>query len=109
MLSIYIKDYANKPLSQNQEEVQFVVESGMHFQQITQKLVDHNLVKEVLPWKVFGRLSGAGNSIKAGEYTLKTNLSPVQLLNKLIKGQTVQFSLTVIEGWTFQQLSLIHI
>ena len=104
MLSIYIKDYANKPLSQNQEEVQFVVESGMHFQQITQKLVDHNLVKEVLPWKVFGRLSGAGNSIKAGEYTLKTNLSPVQLLNKLIKGQTVQFSLTVIEGWTFQQM-----
>lgn len=104
MLSIYFKDYANKPLSDSDHEVQFVVEPGMHFQQITQKLVENNLIKEVLPWKIFGRLSGASNSIKAGEYTLKSNLSPVQLLNKLIKGQTVQFSLTVIEGWTFHQM-----
>jgi UPF0755 protein len=104
MLSIYFKDYANKPLSQNDEEVQFIVEPGMHFQQITKKLVDKGIVKEILPWKLFGRLSGASNSIKAGEYTLKTNLSPVQLLNKLIKGQAVQFSLTVIEGWTFKQM-----
>jgi len=104
LLSIYFKDYANKPLSQSDNEVQLVVEPGMHFKQITQKLVEQGLVKETLPWEAFGRLSGASNSIKAGEYTLRTNLSPVQLLNKLIKGETVQFSLTVIEGWTFKQL-----
>lgn len=104
MLSIYFKDYANKPLSLSDEQVQLVVEPGMHFKQITQLLVDHGMVKETLPWQVFGRLSGASNSIKAGEYTLQANLSPVQLLNKLIKGDTVQFAMTVIEGWTFKQL-----
>lgn len=105
MLSIYFKDYANKPLSSSDKEVQLVIESGMHFRQITQQLVEHGLlVSEILPWKIFGRLSGASNSIKAGEYTLRANLSPVQLLNKLIKGETIQFGLTVIEGWTFKQL-----
>jgi len=104
MLSIYIKDYANKPLSLSDKEIQLVVEPGMYFKQITRQLVERELVRETLPWQVFGRLSGASNSIKAGEYTLKANLSPVQLLYKLIKGDTVQFSLTVIEGWTFKQL-----
>ena len=104
VMSIYFKDYANKPLSQNTNEVQVVVEPGMHFKQITKQLVGKGLIKETLPWEIFGRLSGASNTIKAGEYTLQGNLSPVQLLNKLIKGETVQFSLTVIEGWTFKQL-----
>jgi len=103
-MSIYFKDYANKPLSTEGNKVQLVVEPGMHFKQITQQLVSHGIIKETLPWEIFGRLSGASNSIKAGEYTLQSNLSPVQLLNKLIKGQTVQFALTVIEGWTFKQL-----
>ncbi len=104
MMSIYFKDYANKPLSASNNEVQFVVEPGMHFKQITQRLVERGIVTEPLPWNMFGRLSGASNSIKAGEYTLRENLSPLQLLNKLIKGDTVQFALTVIEGWTFKQL-----
>lgn len=104
MLSIYFKHYANEPLSLNDKEIQLVVEPGMHFKQITQQLVERGLVTETLPWQVFGRLSGASNTIKAGEYTLRANLSPVQLLNKLIKGDTIQFALTVIEGWTFKQL-----
>lgn len=104
MLSIYFKDYANKPLSQDDNKVQLVVERGMHFKRITQQLVEQGLVKQTLPWEIFGRLTGASNSIKAGEYTLQTNLSPIQLLNVLTKGDTVQFALTVIEGWTFKQL-----
>ncbi len=104
LLTIYIKDYANKPLGSDESLVQFVIEPGMTFKQISQKLVDLGLVEELLPWQIFGRLSGVSHSIKAGEYTIQGNLSPVQLLNKLIKGQTVQFSLTAIEGWTFSQL-----
>jgi UPF0755 protein len=104
LLSIYFKDYANKPLSLTDEEVQLVVEPGMHFKQITNLLVEAGVVKEILPWQIFGRLSGVSSSIKAGEYTFQANLSPVQLLNKLIKGSTVQFAITVVEGWTFNQM-----
>ena len=104
LLSIYFKDYANKPLSLTDEEVQLVVEPGMHFKQITHLLVEAGVVKEILPWQIFGRLSGVSSSIKAGEYTFQANLSPVQLLNKLIKGSTVQFAITVVEGWTFNQM-----
>ena len=84
--------------------MQLIIDPGMNFKQISQKLVELGVVRETLPWQFFGRLSGASHSLKAGEYTIQGNLSPVQLLNKLIKGETVQFSLTAIEGWTFNQL-----
>jgi len=103
-MTVYIKDYANKPLSSDNSPVQFVIDPGMNFKQISQKLIELGMVTEKLPWQIFGRLSGVSHSLKAGEYTIQGNLSPVQLLNKLIKGQTVQFSLTTIEGWSFSQL-----
>jgi UPF0755 protein len=103
-LSIYFKDYATHPLSGNSKDVQLIISPGMSFNAVTQKLIESGLIKEKFQWGVFGRLSGATNSIKAGEYSLTTALTPVELLNKLVKGETLQFTLTIIEGWTFKQM-----
>ncbi len=104
LLSIYFKDYANRPLSSNTKDVNLIITPGMSFKEVSQQLSKHGLIKYKLPWDIFGRLSGATNAIQAGEYTFSTNLTPAQLLNKLIKGDTIQFTLTVIEGWTFKQM-----
>ena len=104
LLSIYFKGYVSQPLSNEQREVQLIVSPGMSFKEVTAKLYEKGVVKERLPWDVYGRLSGAANAIKAGEYSLTTNITPIQLLNKLIQGDTIQFTLTVVEGWTFNQL-----
>jgi len=103
-LSIYFKDYATHPLSENSKDVQLIISPGMSFKAVTQQLIECGLIKEKLQWDVFGRLSRATNSIKAGEYSLTTALTPVELLNKLIKGETLQFTLTIVEGWTFKQM-----
>ena len=104
LLSIYFKDYADRPLSSDSKEVTLTIPPGMSFKDVTQELFRHGLIKQKLTWDIFGRLSGATNAIKAGEYSFSTSLTPGQLLNKLVRGDTIQFSLTVIEGWTFKQL-----
>lgn len=104
LLSIYFKDYADRPLSSDSKEVTLTIPPGMSFKNVTQELFRHGLIKQKLTWDIFGRLSGATNAIKAGEYSFSTSLTPGQLLNKLVRGDTIQFSLTVIEGWTFKQL-----
>ncbi len=104
LLSIYINDYANKPLSESSEEIPFVIQSGMSFAEVADELNTLGVIKQKLPWDILGRTHGATNSIKAGEYSLAANLTPLQLLDKLIKGETVQLSFTVIEGWSFKQL-----
>ena len=104
LASIYFVGYINSPLSNNASNVYIVIEPGMSFKEVSTHLNERGLIKEILPWDVFGRLSGATNEIKAGEYSLSTDLTPRQLLYKLIKGDTILFTLTIIEGWTFKQL-----
>ncbi|MGI9227493.1 MAG: endolytic transglycosylase MltG [Gammaproteobacteria bacterium] len=104
LLSIYYKHYADMPLSNNNAKINLIIEPGMSFNSISQQLKKFGLISNELPWNIFGRLNGATDEIKAGEYSIAQNLSPRQLLSKLIQGDTIQFSLTVVEGWTFKQL-----
>ncbi len=104
LLSVYYKYYADMPLSTNSAKINFTIEPGMSFSGVTQKLKKFGLISNELPWNVFGRLNGATDVLKAGEYSITQNVSPRQLLGKLIQGDTIQYSLTVIEGWTFNQL-----
>ena len=104
LFSIYYKHYADMPLSDNYAKINLIIEPGMSFSSITQQLKKIGLISNELPWNIFGRLNGATDEIKAGEYLLEQNLSPRKLLSKLIRGDTIQFSLTVVEGWTFDQL-----
>ncbi len=104
LTSLYFQSYASRPLSLQPEEVNFQIKKGMNFKQITQQLMHQGLIEYSLPWEIYARFNKATNNIHAGEYSLSSGLTPAQLLDKLVKGDTLQFTLTVIEGWTFKQL-----
>lgn len=40
---------------------------------------------------------------KQGEYELHAGITPAQLLDKIVRGESVQYRITLVEGWTFQQ------
>lgn len=104
LCSIYYKYYADKPFSENTSEFTILIEPGMSFYTVTQKFTDLGFITNELMWNIFGRLNSVTSEIKAGEYSLSYNLTPRQLMAKLINGDTIQFSLTVVEGWSFKQL-----
>ncbi len=57
--------------------------------------------------KVFGlavRISGKGRALKAGEYTFAAAISPRQVMELLIKGETVVHRLTIAEGLQTAQI-----
>ena len=47
---------------------------------------------------------GKGGVIKPGSYRLQPGTTPLGLLDMLVKGNTIRESITVIEGWTFEQM-----
>lgn len=49
------------------------------------------------------RLTKQDKSLKAGEYALNTQMTPLQLLAKLQKGDVIKHQLVLIEGQTFAQ------
>ncbi len=49
-------------------------------------------------------LGGKAKTIKAGTYSIEPSLTPSSLLAKLVAGDEITLSLTIPEGWTFQQM-----
>jgi UPF0755 protein len=45
--------------------------------------------------------------IKAGNYVVATPLTPMELLNKLTRGDVMQADVRLIEGWTFSQFRTV--
>jgi len=58
------------------------------------------------PWylNLAGRWQGAATRIKAGEYAVEPGMTPLQLLQNLVQGKVVQYSLTIPEGLNFREI-----
>jgi UPF0755 protein len=54
-------------------------------------------------FEALARLLGRERDIKAGNYLLTQPLTPVELLDKLTRGDVTQAEVRLIEGWTFGQ------
>lgn len=52
---------------------------------------------------LLAHVTGYSASLKAGEYVLTQNLSPLGLLEYLTQGKVRQYTVTFLEGWTFSQ------
>ncbi|HEU4509939.1 MAG TPA: endolytic transglycosylase MltG [Pyrinomonadaceae bacterium] len=67
---------------------------------IIKKLVAEGVLKHEWPLKLYLKSTGAGSTLKAGEYDFPSPISPLDVLSKLQQGQRRLNRLTIIEGWT---------
>ena len=54
--------------------------------------------------KTWFRVSGQARQIKAGSYEITLGTTPRRLLNMLVRGEEALKSVTIVEGWNFNQL-----
>lgn len=85
------------------EEV-FVIEPGTSVQGVAADLAAADLIDRPLYFRITARLTDAATSIQAGEYAIDTRTTPYRLLNKFVAGDVKHYSLTIIEGWTFDRM-----
>lgn len=83
---------------------EFSIESGRSLKDISNQLVTDNLLPNAWSFRLLSKVLGYEISIKAGEYALIKDTSPLQLLEYLVKGEAKQNTIQFIEGWTFSQL-----
>ncbi|MBL8250916.1 MAG: endolytic transglycosylase MltG [Candidatus Competibacter sp.] len=50
------------------------------------------------------RFNGLSSRLKAGEYTVTPATTPRELIDQIVAGRVLQYTLSVVEGWTFKQL-----
>jgi UPF0755 protein len=57
-------------------------------------------------WSLYARWKGLDTAVKAGEYEIEPGMTPRQLLAKIVSGQVLLHSLTIVDGWRVQDLML---
>lgn len=83
--------------------VKIEVVAGSSLSRVATELAEAGYLTSPTAFKVWARLQGVENSIQIGEYELQSGITPAQLLDKIVRGESVQYRVTLVEGWTFQQ------
>ncbi len=103
-LGYKFNQFQSQPIKLEQETMIFSILPGNTLRQVAQKLTDDGLIEDPNMFIALDRLEGQKNTIKAGEYELKNSHTPKDLLRLFHDGDSILYSLTIIEGWTFRQL-----
>ena len=91
------------PLSLRQSPLDFRIPAGSSLRGAIAQMQAAGVDTPTWPLLLLARLQKAETGIKAGSYSLNAGVTPLQLLDKLVRGQVTQGELTLIEGWTFRQ------
>jgi len=91
------------PLKLN-SSLRFKVSPGMSFAHLASDLAAQGVVAQPKAWILFARWKGFASAIKAGEYEIQPGITPRELLTKMVNGQVLLHSFTIVDGWRVQEL-----
>lgn len=93
-----------EPLPLPDEGLYYQVERGASINTIARDWRQLGLVRQPLYLIAYARLNKLAPRIKAGEYHLLTGMTVTAIMDDIIAGRTVQYTLTIPEGWTYRQM-----
>ncbi len=99
--------FAETELSIGTSELVLEVRAGDSFERVLSRLrklgvqEGHDLYWKALAWE-----TDVVRRLRVGEYALRHGLTPRGLLDKLERGSVIQYSFTIVEGWSFRDLRL---
>lgn len=106
--SIWLWSSYQQALSNNlnieTDEIDYSIKSGSSLSAVIYDLANKKIIAypRYLLW--YARFNGLSSKMKAGDYRLTKDLSSNEFLDNIFTGKVIQFSLTIIEGWSFNQL-----
>ncbi|MBI5891112.1 MAG: endolytic transglycosylase MltG [Nitrosomonadales bacterium] len=96
--------YARTPIPLERVPFVFTLKPGSSLKSAAHQIRQAGGLNNEWLFVLLGRGMRKATQIKPGNYQLEHEVTPLQLLNMISKGQVEQSSLTIIEGNTFKQL-----
>ena len=84
--------------------VRFKVNPGMSFARIAAELAVQGVIAHPRAWVFYARWSRLAPAVKAGEYEIQPGITPRELLTKMVNGQVLLHSFTIVDGWRVQDM-----
>lgn len=97
--------FLNTPLVPiGQKSVDFVYQPGKTVIGLAYQLQKMQVLSDPQMFVTLAKLKGVTHKLKAGEYRIDPGSKPLTLINKMVKGDMLIHTFTIVEGWTFKQL-----
>jgi UPF0755 protein len=82
----------------------YTIEPGMSLRAVSEDLAGIGLLDKPYYLILSGRNLGIADKLKAGEYEILPGTTALQLLELFVAGKVIQHTLTLLEGWSFNQV-----
>ena len=90
----------HKSVAHNKSGHYIEIPKGSSTAFVVKKLATEGIIKHEWPLKLYLKGTGAGSTLKAGEFDFPSPISPLMVLAKMQQGQRRLNRITIIEGWT---------
>jgi len=99
--------YVLTPLAATRYPAEFEVVSGSGLRSAARQIEAAGIALGRIRFEILVRVLGRSQEIKAGSYELASAVTPLELLDKLTRGDVTQAELVLIEGWAFRQVRAV--
>jgi len=99
--------YCSAPYGNTLIDITINIPEGTSFKKVALLLAEKNVIRKSIRFDLLAKLKNAEHKIKTGEYCMTMPMSPVKVLNKLIKGEVITHSVTIPEGKNIFDISKI--
>jgi UPF0755 protein len=99
----YAAWYLGSPVRIGKYPVEVEIPRGAGFRTAMEQLEKSGIVIRRYEFELLARALGKERDIKAGSYEISQPVTPLELLQKLTRGDVTQAEVRLLEGWTFAQ------
>jgi UPF0755 protein len=84
--------------------MRFKVNPGASFARVAAQLAADGVIANPRAWILYARFHHLASEVKAGEYEIQPGTTPRDLLTKMVNGQVLLHSITIVDGWRVQEM-----
>lgn len=92
------------PVSFNKTWREVEIPEGSSYAKGIDILMENGVLNNRFALLLLGKITGSEKLLKPGYYHLSSSMSPLQIFDDLIKGKTIQYSVTIPEGSTLKDI-----
>jgi UPF0755 protein len=100
--SIIYSEMHEEIASEQPETIVFL--RGSSIRTLANQLIEKGLLENKNYFLIWGKLNRQETRLQAGEYLIAPDSTLAQLLDNMVAGNVVQHNITLVEGFTFQQV-----
>lgn len=99
--------YLSSPVAAQANAVVVTIPPGVSSYEISELLQKDGLIRNAALFRAMARMHNLEKNLQAGEYSISPNMTLIEVVRKLSRGETIYTQFTIPEGFTVNQVAVL--